>query len=208
MGSRTSISVCKLCRREKEKLYLKGERCDTVKCSLTRRAYAPGQHGQNMRRKTSEYGLRLREKQKARRFYGVSESQFSSMFKQASTKHGVTGEIFLQMLEQRLDNVVYRIKLASSRREGRVMVRHQHIEVNGIQVDIPSFQVKAGDVISVKEKSGKLFKESIDKIVDGSIVSWLSFNKENSTFTVVELPNREQIDAPVNDQLIVEYYSK
>lgn len=200
--------VCKLCRREGTKLYLKGEKCFTDKCAIVRRPFPPGQHGQG-RRKLSEYGVQLREKQKARRTYGVMEGQFARYFGKASKKKGVTGELLLQLLERRLDNVVYRMGLAASRAEARQLVRHNHFLVNGRRVNIPSFSVKPGDVIAVSESSRqrprfKTMAQSASRLVP----EWLQVDIDNFTGTVVRLPNREEIDAPVQEQLIVEYYSR
>ncbi|MDA8195511.1 MAG: 30S ribosomal protein S4 [Thermaerobacter sp.] len=200
--------VCKLCRREGTKLYLKGEKCFTDKCAIARRAYPPGQHGQG-RRKLSEYGVQLREKQKARRTYGVMEGQFARYFGKASTKKGVTGELLLQLLERRLDNVVYRMGLASSRAEARQLVRHNHFQVNGRRVNIPSFSVKPGDVVAVRETSRprprfKAMAESPSRMVP----AWLQVDMERLSGTALRLPTREEIDAPVQEQLIVEFYSR
>jgi len=207
--ARNIDASCRLCRREGEKLFLKGERCYTDKCSVVRRAYAPGQHGQQ-RKKMSEYGLQLREKQKARRFYGILESQFKKYFEMASSKKGITGENLLQILESRLDNVVYRLGLATSRPEARQLVRHGHFTVNGKKVNIPSYLLQVGDVIAVKEKSKNSPKiKSVLEAVGGRIVpKWLEFDAENLVGKVVTLPAREDIDLPVKEHLIVEFYSK
>lgn len=200
--------VCRLCRREGVKLYLKGEKCFTDKCPVSRRAYPPGQHGQG-RRKLSEYGVQLREKQKARRTYGIMEGQFARYFGKASKKVGVTGQALLESLERRLDNVVYRMGLASSRPEARQLVRHGHFQVNGRRVDIPSYSVKTGDVVEVREASRQKtrFKEMAQSTSRG-IPAWLEVDAEALRGTVVRMPNREEIDAPVQEQLIVEYYSR
>lgn len=207
--ARYTDAVCKLCRREGCKLFLKGERCYSDKCSVTRRAYAPGQHGQ-ARKKVSEYGLHLREKQKARRYYGVLESQFESYFEEAARKPGMTGLNLLQILESRLDNVVYRLGLASSRAEARQLVVHGHYTVNGKRVDIPSYQVRAGEVISVKQSSRQ--SEKIKAVVEANsarpVPQWLDMNKETLEAKVLRLPEREEIDLDVHELLIVEYYSK
>ena len=207
--ARNIDASCRLCRREGEKLFLKGERCYTDKCAVVRRAYAPGQHGQQ-RKKMSEYGLQLREKQKARRFYGILESQFKKYFEMASSKKGITGENLLQILESRLDNVVYRLGLATSRPEARQLVRHGHFTVNGKKVNIPSYLLQVGDVIAVKEKSKNSPKiKSVLDAVGGRIVpKWLEFDAENLVGKVVTLPAREDIDLPVKEHLIVEFYSK
>ena len=198
---------CRICRREGVKLFLKGDRCYTGKCSISRREYAPGQHGQR-RSKLSEYGLQLREKQKARRFYGVLESQFRKYFEMAVRKKGVTGENLLQILETRFDNVVYRLGYANSRSEARQIVRHGHFKVNGKKVDIPSFLVKAGDVIEVKEKSREM--PLIKEVAESSriVPKWLEINTENLVGKVVELPTRDEVDLPVKEQYIIELYSK
>lgn len=207
--ARYTDASCRLCRREGEKLFLKGERCYTNKCSVGRRAYAPGQHGQQ-RKKLSEYGIQLREKQKARRFYGILESQFRKYFDMAVSKKGVTGENLLQILETRLDNVVYRLGLATSRPEARQLVRHSHFTVNGQKVNIPSYLLSVGDVIAVKDKSKSSAKmKSIIDIVGGkAIPKWLELDSENLTGKVVALPSREDIDLPIQEHLIVELYSK
>ncbi|MGQ9682121.1 MAG: 30S ribosomal protein S4 [Anaerolineae bacterium] len=205
-------SVCKLCRREEEKLYLKGEKCFTDKCPVSRRPYAPGVHGKKgqFRRKTSDYGLQLREKQKARRIYGLLEAQFRRYFERAERQAGVTGLNLLRMLETRLDNVVYRLGLASSRNQARQMVLHGHVQVNGRKVNIASFQVKPGDVIAVRERSRRLaeFKE-LPQILEGRAVpDWLSLDAAHLTGRVLNAPSREAIDIPLREQLIVEYYSR
>lgn len=201
--------ACRLCRREGQKLFLKGDRCYSDKCSVGRRAYAPGQHGQG-RKKTSEYGLHLRAKQRARRFYGVNEVQFSHYFDIAERKQGVTGENLLRILESRLDNVVYRMGLASSRAEARQLIGHGHFEVNGQRVDIASYLLKAGDVVSLCEKSRSLDKMKAVAEANSArpIPEWIDCDRANYTAKIVALPNRDQIDAPVEEQLIVEYYSK
>ena len=207
--ARYTGAVCRLCRREGQKLFLKGERCYSEKCSIGRREYAPGQHGQG-RKKTSEYGLHLRAKQRARRYYGVNEVQFSHYFEMAKRKVGVTGENLLRILESRLDNVVYRAGLASSRAEARQLVGHGHFEVNGGRVDIASYLLKAGDVITVCEKSRS--SEKIKAVLEANagrpVPSWLDANAESYSVKVVNLPDRDAIDAPVDEQLIVEFYSK
>ncbi len=202
-------SVCRLCRREGTKLYLKGDRCYSDKCSFTRRPTAPGQHGQR-RRKLSEYGLQLREKQKARRIYGVLETQFERYYKQAERMRGITGENLLQLLERRLDNVVYRLGFASSRAQARQFVLHGHITVNGKRVNIPSYLVDEGDVIAVREKSAsniehfKALRDGTDRVV----VPWLQVDYEKLEGTVTALPAREDIDVPIQEHLIVELYSR
>lgn len=200
---------CKLCRREGEKLFLKGDRCYTEKCALTRRAYAPGQHGQQ-RKKTSEYGLQLREKQKARRFYGVLEKQFRNYFDMANNMKGVTGENLLKILESRLDNVVYRLGLAQSRPEARQLVKHDHFKVNGKKVNIPSYLVSPGDVITVADdiRNSEKIKSIIDSTGSKVVPSWLELDIDNLTGKVISLAPREEIDLPVKEYLIVELYSK
>ncbi|MBQ6860442.1 MAG: 30S ribosomal protein S4 [Clostridia bacterium] len=201
---------CRVCRREGEKLFLKGSRCYTDKCALTRRAYAPGQHG-SKRKKQSEYGTQLREKQKAKAFYGVLESQFRKYFEEAARSKGVTGTRLLQILESRLDNVVYRLGLATSRAQARQLVRHGHFEVNGVKVNIPSYLTKVGDVVKVKETSsnGAIFKEIVEANENGRPVpTWLETDLQNRTGKIVALPARDEIDLPVQEHLIVELYSK
>lgn len=207
--ARYTDASCRLCRREGEKLYLKGERCTTNKCSISRRAYAPGQHGQS-RKKLSEYGIQLREKQKARRYYGVLESQFRKYFDMAVKRKGITGENLLQILELRLDNVVYRMGLASSRPEARQLVRHGHFTVNGKKVNIPSYLVKLGDVVAVtdKSKSSPKMKDNKELAAGKPSPKWLEYEIEEMTGKIVALPLREDIDLPIKESLIVELYSK
>jgi len=204
--------VCKLCRREGEKLLLKGERCFTPKCALERRSYAPGMHGRQaqFQRKKSDYGLQLREKQKARRIYGVLERQFRCYFKEAEKRKGLTGVNLLVMLESRLDNVVYRLGFADSRAQARQLVRHGHFDVNGRKTDIPSFLVKAGDVIAVRERSKELaYFKNLSSVMEHKVVpEWLSLDMAKMEGRVLTLPRREDIDASLNEQLIVEYYSR
>ena len=201
-------AVCRLCRREGVKLYLKGEKCYTDKCPVVKRNTPPGMHGTS-RKKPSEYGIQLREKQKARRFYGVLEGQFRRYFELAARKKGVTGEVLLQLLERRLDNVLYRTGFAASRPEARYIVRHGHIAVNGHKVDIPSYLVREGDTISVREgsKEHARIKELVAAGVR-AVPQWLSVEAEAMRGTVVRLPNRDEIDAPVQEHLIVELYSR
>lgn len=204
-------AVCKLCRREGEKLFLKGARCQSAKCSFEKKGYVPGQHGKNRRvRKMSDYGIQLREKQKIKRYYGLLESQFRSVYRKANQKKGITSENMLKMLETRLDNVVFRLGLAPSRVAARQLVRHRHLQVNGRLVDIPSFQVKAGDEVQVREKSRKMeiFHESMKRIKDGKQLSWLSLDKANMKGSLVEIPNRVDIPVTFNENLVVELYSK
>ena len=207
--ARYTGAVCRLCRREGKKLFLKGERCYSEKCSVGIRAYAPGQHGQG-RKKSSEYGLQLRAKQTARRFYGVQENQFHHYFEIAERKQGITGDNLLKILESRLDNVVYRVGFASSRAEARQLVGHGHFEVNGSRVDIASYLLKAGDVVTVCEKSRG--SEKIKAVVEANsarpVPQWIDANRDALSAKVIALPERDQIDAPVEEQLIVEFYSK
>jgi small subunit ribosomal protein S4 len=207
--ARYTGAVCKLCRREGKKLFLKGERCYTGKCSVERRAYAPGQHGQS-RKKTSEYGLQLRAKQQARRYYGIQEGQFHKYFLMAERKQGVTGENLLRLCESRLDNVVYLLGWANSRAEGRQLVNHGHYMVNGKKVDIPSYLLKAGDTITIKPKSKE--SEKIKTVLDVNsarpVPQWLEVDRTAIEAKVLSMPEREQISVPVEEHLIVEYYSK
>ncbi len=202
-------AVCRLCRREGDKLFLKGERCYTGKCAMDRRPFAPGQHGRR-RSKVSEYGLQLREKQKAKRIYGVLETQFFNYYIEAERRNGIAGDNLLIILETRLDNVVYRAGLGRSRTEARQVVRHNHILVNGKKVNIPSYLVKAGDVITLKEKSLNLqrFKDIIETTGSRTAPEWMDVDLENRTIKVNEVPTREVIEVPVNETLIVELYSK
>lgn len=201
--------VCRLCRREKIKLYLKGDRCYTDKCAVARHTYPPGEHGQG-RQKVSEYGLQLREKQKARRIYGILERQFRRYFREADRRKGVTGEILLQLLESRLDNLVYRLGFARSRSEGRQLVRHGHFEVNGRKVNIPSYLVSAEDRIAVRDKSRKLplFKQIIEEREGQPPGEWLTVDFEKMSGQMLRLPKRDEIDVPISEHLIVELYSR
>ena len=198
---------CRLCRREGQKLFLKGERCYSTKCAMEKRNYAPGQHGQS-RKKVSEYGTQLREKQKTKRFYGLQETQFRNLFDKAVKKKGITGENLLILLETRLDNVVFRLGFGSSRKEARQLVTHGHFLVNGKKVDIPSYTVSAGDAIKVKEKStaSPKFKEIKEMTI--SVPSWMTVDTEKLEGKVIALPTREEIDTAVSEYLIVELYSK
>ena len=205
--------VCKQCRREGEKLFLKGERCLTAKCAIDRRAYAPGMHGresQFRRRRQSEYALQLREKQKARRIYGVLERQFRRYFQEAERRKGLTGANLLTILESRLDNVVYRLGFADSRAQARQLICHGHFNRNGRRADIPSMLVEPGDVISVREQSKELayFKDRAKELERRSVVDWMSLDAFNMSGRILNLPSREEIDLPLNEQLIVEYYSR
>lgn len=200
---------CRLCRRENTELFLKGERCYTDKCAIKRRNYPPGQHGQG-RSKTSDYGVQLREKQKVRRIYGILENQFRGYFERADRLKGVTGENLLFLLERRLDNIAYRLGFASSRIEARQLVRHGHFTLNGRKVTIPSIQVKAGDVLELREKSRKVacINESLEAVVRRGIPQWLELDKGAYKGAVKTLPVREDITMPIQEQLIVELYSK
>ena len=199
---------CKHCRREGEKLYLKGERCYSEKCAFERRPYAPGEQGQG-RRKQSEYGNQLREKQKVRRMYGMMEDQFRSTFSTAARQKGVTGENFLQLLETRLDNTVFRMGFATSRSQARQLVLHGHIYVNGSRVNIASYQVEEGDTVSVKDASRKknFIKDVLEINEEYNAPEWVSVNMEKAEGTIVRMPERDDIEHPINEQLIVEYYS-
>ena len=201
--------ACKLCRREGKKLYLKGDRCVSGKCALERRSSAPGQHGADAK-KMREYGMQLREKQTTKRYYGVLEKQFLNYFKEADRKEGMTGENLLTLIERRLDNVVYRMGMAESRKEARQLVLHEHFEVNGKKVNIPSIIVKQGDVIAVREnfRDSEKCKVLAEALKDKTAPKWLDVNKDNLTAKVVALPAREDIDFPFEEQLIVELYSK
>ncbi|MEG2080715.1 MAG: 30S ribosomal protein S4 [Oscillospiraceae bacterium] len=207
--ARYTEAVCKLCRREGKKLFLKGERCYTGKCAFERRSYAPGQHGQS-RKKTSEYGLQLRAKQQARRFYGIQEGQFHKYFLMAEKQKGIAGENLLRICESRLDNVVYLLGWASSRAEARQLTVHGHYLVNGKKVDVPSYLLKVGDTISIKDKSreGEKIKAVLEANASRPVSQWLDKNAETISAKVVSLPEREQIEAPVEEHLIVEFYSK
>ncbi len=201
--------VCRLCRREGMKLFLKGERCYTGKCAIDRRAYAPGQHGQSRGKKPTEYGIQLREKQKVRRIYGVQEKQFRSYYDKANRQKGVTGENLLRLLERRLDNVVFQLGFATSRPEARQLVRHGHFTVNGRRVNIPSFLVRVDDVVGVKEasKSSPRIKEILSNL-DRTPPKWMSLDTNAATGTIIALPDREDIQLPIQEHLIVEKYSR
>ncbi|CFX05358.1 Ribosomal protein S4, bacterial-type [Syntrophomonas zehnderi OL-4] len=209
MGRYTD-SVCRQCRREGEKLFLKGDRCYSVKCAVEKRPFVPGQHGQKRRQKTSEYGLQLREKQKTKRIYGVSEKQFRNTFEKADRQQGVTGDNLLALLERRLDNVVFRMGMASSRKEARQLVNHDHFTINGKKANIPSMLVKAGDVIQVKEASAESpkFEELKAAAAYKTAPEWLEVNADSLTGRVLSLPTRDQIDTAVSEHLIVELYSR
>ena len=201
--------VCRLCRREGTKLFLKGDRCFTEKCAIERRAYPPGQHGQG-RARFSDYGVQLREKQKVKRMYGLLEKQLRRTFEAASRMKGRTGENLLMLLERRLDNVIYRLGLATSRPQARQLVRHGHFLINGKKVDIPSYSLKQGDVVTVLGRSQKntTIEHAIQEVKGRGIPEWLSFDATSISGRVVSMPTREQINLPVQEQLIVELYSK
>jgi len=201
--------VCKLCRREKQKLFLKGQKCFTEKCPLEKKNYPPGQHGLNRRAKISEYGIQLREKQKIKRQYGVLETQFRNYFESANNQKGITGDNLVKMLESRFDNVVYRLGLASSRKSARQLIRHRHVMINDRLVDIPSYILKAGDVIKVREKSKKLdlIHNSLKRVKD-NVYSWLSIDKASLSGTFLQVPERADVPLNANEQLVVELYSK
>ena len=207
--ARYTGAVCRICRREGKKLFLKGERCYTGKCAVTRRASVPGQHGKS-RKKVSDYGVQLRSKQTCRRYYGVLESQMEKYFEMAERKPGMTGENLLRILESRLDNVVYRLGFASSRAEARQLVRHNHFTLNGHKANIPSILLKAGDVVAVAEKSrtSDKIKSVIEANSSRPVPKWLDVNADKMEARIVELPNREDIDLDVEEHYIVEFYSK
>lgn len=207
--ARYSDAVCRLCRREGIKLFLKGQRCLTDKCAIEKRNFAPGQHGKSRRPKLVGYGLQLREKQKVRRFYGILESQFRDYYEKAAASKGITGENLLSMLERRLDNVVYRLGLATSRAQARQLVRHGHLQVGGRKVNIPAYQVSAGQEIAVQPRSRQMqpLLRALD-LAGGRIPPWLEFNRETMTGRVVTLPRREDVNFDIKEQMIVELYSK
>jgi len=202
--------ACRLCRREGKKLYLKGERCYTSKCAVERRNYAPGQHGQSSGRKLTTYGIQLREKQRAKRMYGVLERQFRRYFQKADKWRGVTGTILVQLLERRLDNIVYRLGFATSRRSARQLILHGHVQVNGRTVNIPSYCVSVGENITVEEKAKKSRQvlASLEKIERDGRVPWLEYNPETFTGQILTIPAREDIPVDIQEQVIVELYSK
>ncbi|MGA2775100.1 MAG: 30S ribosomal protein S4 [Candidatus Omnitrophota bacterium] len=209
MGRYTG-AVCRLCRREGEKLFLKGTRCFTEKCAVARRAYAPGQHGEGRRSKLSNYGLQLREKQSVKRIYGVLERQFRKYFETASKTKGVTGKMLLQLLERRLDNVIFRMGLAISRAQARQIVRHNMVYVNNKRVNIPSFLVDKDDIVQLKtkEKASKKIKEILELSKDRTVPQWLQYDTASWSAKVLRLPEKEDIQQPIQEQLIVELYSK
>jgi len=203
-------SVCRLCRRENLKLFLKGDRCYSDKCAFDRRSYPPGQHGQRRGRKSSDYGIQLREKQKIKRMYGLSEKQFHLFFERAERQRGITGINMLTLLERRFDNIVYRLGFVNSRAQGRHFVRHNHFLINGKKVNIPSFLIKIGDVIETREKSRKMqaIVNSLDAVVRRGIPQWLDLEKDELKGTVKAFPVREDLTMPMQEQLVVELYSK
>jgi small subunit ribosomal protein S4 len=202
--------VCRLCRREGMKLFLKGERCYTEKCAIEKRNFAPGQHGKTRKAKLAGYGVQLREKQKVKRIYGVLEDQFRRYFESAERTRGITGATLLQLLERRLDNVIYRLGLSTSRSQARQLVRHGHFLINGKKVDIPSYSLKQGDVVTVLARSQKntTIEHAIQEVKGRGIPEWLTFDAASISGRVVSMPTREQINLPVQEQLIVELYSK
>lgn len=208
--ARYTGSVCRICRRENLKLFLKGDRCYSDKCAFDRRGYAPGEHGQRRRGKLSDYGIQLREKQKVKKMYGLSEKQFRLFFQRADRQKGITGTNLLILLERRMDNVVYRLGFANSRSQGRHFVRHNHFMVNGHRVNIPSYVIKPGDIIELKEKSRsvQIISDSLDAVVRRGVPQWLELEKENFKGTVKGIPTREELTTPMQEQLIVELYSK
>jgi len=208
--ARYTDSVCRHCRRENMKLFLKGDRCYSDKCAFDRRGYPPGEHGERRGRKMSDYGVQLREKQKVKRMYGLSEKQFHLFFQRADRQKGVTGTNLLVLLERRLDNVVYRLGFASSRAQARQLVRHRHFTVNGKRVDIPSFLVGIGDTVSLREKSKKLqtIQDSLEAVVRRGIPQWLDLEKDAMQGVVKAFPVRDDLTMPMQEQLIVELYSK
>lgn len=208
--SRYRESACRLCRRENLKLYLKGDRCYSDKCAFDRRSYPPGQHGQRRGGKTSDYGLQLREKQKVKRTYGLSEKQFKLTFEGADRRKGITGTNLLMMLEQRLDNVVYRMGFSNSRNQARQLVRHSHFLVNGRKVDIPSYQIRPGDVVEVREKSKNIqvITDAVEAVVRRAMPQWIELDKETMKGTVKGLPVREDVTMPIQESQIVELYSR
>lgn len=202
-------AVCRLCRRQTEKLFLKGTKCFTEKCPVAKRAYAPGDHGQS-KPKLSNYGLQLKEKQKVKRMYGILERQFRRYFQIASKSKGVTGKLLLQLLERRLDNVIFRLGLAISRSEARQIVRHNFVYINSRRVNIPSYSIEKDDVIQIKTKEKKLnrFKDNLQISKDKAVPAWLEFNQQDLSAKILRLPEKEDIQQPIQEQLIVELYSK
>ncbi len=207
--ARYTEAQCRICRRETEKLFLKGDRCFTEKCAVERRQYPPGQHGQR-RSKISDYGLQLREKQKVKNTYGILERQFRRYFREAERKKGVTGEVLLQLLETRLDNIVYRMGFAPNRNSARQLVTHGHFRVNGRRVNIPSYHLKVGDIVEVKEGSREagMINDSISKVEQRGMLSWLEMDFQNFKGKLLQIPSREEIPVTAQEQLIIELYSK
>lgn len=207
--ARYTDSVCKLCRRERQKLFLKGQKCFTEKCPIENKNYPPGEHGLSRRTKVSEYGIQLREKQKIKRLYGLLETQFRNYFDKANKQKGITGENLVKLLESRFDNVVYRLGFAGSRKQARQLIRHRHFMINERPVDIPSYSLSAGDVVKLKEKSKKMdtIHNSLKRVKD-STYSWLTVDKANLLGTFVQVPEREDVPLNANEQLVVELYSK
>lgn len=207
--ARYTDSVCKLCRRERQKLFLKGQKCFSEKCPIEERNYPPGQHGLSRRAKVSEYGVQLREKQKIKRSYGLLETQFRNYFEKANKQKGITGENLIKLLERRLDNVVYRLGFASSRKQARQLIRHRHVQVNNVLVDIPAYLLRAGDMIQIKDKSKKLdaIHNSLKRVKDNTY-SWLTVDKATLSGTFVQVPERADVPLNANEQLVVELYSK
>lgn len=207
--ARYTDSVCKLCRRERQKLFLKGQKCFSEKCPIEERNYPPGQHGLSRRAKVSEYGVQLREKQKIKRSYGLLETQFRNYFEKANKQKGITGENLIKLLERRLDNVVYRLGFASSRKQARQLIRHRHVLVNNVLVDIPAYLLRAGDMIQIKDKSKKLdaIHNSLKRVKDNTY-NWLTVDKATLSGTFVQVPERADVPLNANEQLVVELYSK
>ena len=207
--ARYTGSVCKLCRRERQKLFLKGQKCFTEKCPIETKNYPPGEHGLNRRAKVSEYGIQLREKQKIKRIYGLLETQFRNYFDKANKQKGITGENLVKLLESRFDNVIYRLGFAASRKQARQLIRHRHFMINDRLVDIPSYLLSAGDILKLRDKSKKLdtIHSSLKRVKD-STYSWLTVDKANLLGTFVQVPEREDIPLNANEQLVVELYSK
>lgn len=207
MTTKYKQSSCRQCRREGERLFLKGDRCNSSKCAMNRRPFPPGAHGKTMK-KLTDYAVRLREKQRARRFYGISEKQMRNYYETADAKLGVTGLLMLQYLECRFDNVVYRLGLAVSRKEARQLVKHGHFKINGKKVDIPSYRVRPGEVITIRENSLKSFEVALERVKEQNYPAWINFNPNTKEGQLLVLPEREELDIPVSEQLIVEYYAK
>ena len=207
--ARYTGSVCKLCRRERQKLFLKGQKCFTEKCPIETKNYPPGEHGLNRRAKVSEYGIQLREKQKIKRIYGLLETQFRNYFDKANKQKGITGENLVKLLESRFDNVIYRLGFAASRKQARQLIRHRHFMINDRLVDIPSYSLSAGDILKLRDKSKKLdtIHSSLKRVKD-STYSWLTVDKANLLGTFVQVPERDDIPINANEQLVVELYSK